>query len=58
MVRNYGIGVKKRLNPLNDFKKCAEIQIHFIQIFSAFQRKIMQDFCAEKFEKSARLSSF
>ena len=55
MVRNSGIGVekKKRLNPLNKFKKCAER-------FSAFQHNIMKDFCAEKFEnirKIQRISS-
>ena len=37
MVPNEGIGVKKRLNPLNNFKECAEIRLHFLHIFSAYQ---------------------
>ena len=41
MVLNEGIDVKKRLNLLYNFKKSTEIQIHFLQNFSAFQRKIM-----------------
>ena len=58
MIRNLGIGVKKRLNPLNNFTKGAELQIHFLQIFSAFQRKFMYYFCAEKLKIQRILAHF
>ena len=54
MVRISRIGVKNRLSPRNKFKKCAEICLHFLQRFSAIQRKICKIF-AHKNLKNQRI---